>query len=248
MSLVQRSKPSSPLLITRWQFPKAYLPLRVQGQVISVWLFVCPLPLGFWSNILSAWPPILPPTWSHRLPSTPATVCRDLPKSAPQPQSSLTLVNKPSRHACICVHHSYSCLTFLVRREDSLFRVLLFLHIHAKPQPVWRAFALHKNLFLPFLRIRISTSFRITVDPSVELPISLHIRHHWTSCPDWPTWESLGGMHFLHQDALSAHRAWLRVRVLDCLTKSYLSFQKLKYGYSKFYFSSHCSLLSRVTP
>lgn len=49
---VQRSKPSSPLLATRWQFPKSP-PFPACPRLSDFCLaLVCPLPLGFWSNIL----------------------------------------------------------------------------------------------------------------------------------------------------------------------------------------------------
>ena len=107
---------------------------------------------------------------SHRLPSTPARVWRDLPRSAHQPQSPLALVHEPSHRPCICPPLLLRLTFSGEERREFLFCILLFLHIHtSNPQPVWRAFALHKNLFFLSLGIRFSTSTRIIVDPSVGI-------------------------------------------------------------------------------
>ena len=147
----QRSKPSSPLLITRWQFPKS-LPSPCVSKA-KWFLFGSCLSSATW--LLEQHPFLFDPQFfllgSHRLPSTPATVCRDLPKSAPQPQSSLTLVNKPSRHAWICVHHSYSCLTFSgEERGDSSF-VSSYFFTYTRQTPSQSGGPLHYT--------RISSSF-----------------------------------------------------------------------------------------
>lgn len=132
---VQRSKPSSPLLVTRWQFPKS--PSFPCMSKAKWFLFGSCLSSTTW--LLEQHPFLFDPQFfllgSHRLPSTPARVWRDLPKSAHQPQSPLTLVHEPSHSPCICVRHSYCCLTFSgEERREVLFRILLFTYTRQTPR------------------------------------------------------------------------------------------------------------------
>ena len=168
---------------------------RLSGFCLAL---VCPLPLGFWSNILFCLTPnssyLDHTAFQAQLPQG----LEGSPKVCPPASVLSNPVNEPSRLPCTCVHHSYSCLTFSgEERRGFLFRILLFLHIHTNPQPVWRAFALHKNLFFLSLGIRVSTSARITVDPPMGIAHLPSTSGTHTQPPRARGPGSLWVMHFL---------------------------------------------------